>query len=523
MARFQHQERIPARQRRRAAPQGLRRFSQGIHPLVLLSRRRLLITAGATLAALGAGLLSACGSTTTAATGGTAASASTSAPAVAASALTTTTNTSPSTGSVTEASTAASKSASAPTASGNTATASSAKPSLIGKGKTSLLFLTGWAGSDGVTMTKMLTTYVTDHPDVTIDFQALAWNDMFAKLDTMLVAGTAPELIAVHRTEVPQYGSRGSLQTLDSWYAGQTLPKTDFSPTVLAGITWQGKMLGVPLDMLNYNTYVNTDPLRRAGLDATKMPSGVDFLAQASQLSHDQADPQKATFALDGFGRNGLLAMLYQYDADFLSPDGTNVTINAPAAQDALQAFNDMIYKSQVYPAPALKLNPGDLIKNGRLAYRTDGDWDLNFYTDNHLQPPTFAALPFPQLGPKPAIWINSHVMAMPVDTKGDKADAVKTLITWISDHGLDWAHAGHVPARLSQQQSPTLKEDWAWSVRVFAAAAQAHGRYEVATPRQSELRVFEDKLTADIQLNNRPVKAIIDDYASQIKGMLAQ
>lgn len=494
-----------------------------MNPLVLLSRRRLLVASSGALAALGTGLLSACGSTTAAATSNTASGATTSATAAAASSPTTAGASIRSASSIAPASTTASKGSAATITSANIASAASAKPSLIGKGKTSLLFLTGWAGSDGVTMTKMLTSYVTDHPDVTIDFQALAWNAMFAKLDTMLVAGTAPELIAVHRTEVPQYGSRGSLQTLDSWYAGQTLPKSDFSPTVLTGITWEGKMLAVPLDMLNYNTYVNTDPLHRAGLDATKMPAGVDFLTQAQHLSHDQADPQKATFALAGFGRNGLLAMLYQYGADFLSPDGKDVTINAPAALDALQAFNDMIYKSQVYPAPALKLNVGDLIKNGRLAYRTDGDWDLNFYTDNHLQPPTFAALPFPQLGPKPVVWINSHVLAVPVNTKGDKVDAAKTLITWISDHGLDWARAGHVPARLSQQQSATLKEDWAWSVRVFAEAAQAHGQYEVATPRQSELRVFEDKLTADIQLNNRPVKAILDDYAIQIKGMLAQ
>ena len=493
--------------------------SDNTHDPGRLTRRRLLQFAVTASATLGAGLLSSCAnavSGTTTIVSSTAAT-STSAPSsVAARAASTTV------GSASTSTGVASVSSAANSTTASATQAASAGPARYGHGSTSLLFLTGWVGLDGTTMQKMLANYVQDHTNVTIDFQAQDWNATFAKLDALLVADTPPDLIAVHRTEAPEYGSRGALQPVDDWFAKKLVPKDDFSEPVLAGVTWAGKTIAIPLDMLSYDLYVNTEPLRRAGLDTTKTAVGQEFIDQAQKLSHDQHDAAKAAFAIDGFARNGMLALMWQFGADFLSPDGKEVTLDAQPAQDALQLWNDLIYKYQVYPNPDLKLNTNQLIKDGRIAYRADGDWSYNFYADNGLQPPAFTALPFPQLGPKPVVWMNSHVLAIPVGIGGARYDAAQTLITWISDHGFDWAHAGHPPARLSQQQSPVLQEDWAWSVRAFAKASQQHGRYEVATPRQTELRPYEDKVTAEVQQNKRPIKAIVDDYTAQIKGMLA-
>jgi ABC-type glycerol-3-phosphate transport system substrate-binding protein len=162
-------------------------------------------------------------------------------------------------------------------------------------------------------MKQMLATYVKDHPTVTIEFQTLGWDDVFAKLDTLLVAGTPPELVVMHATEIPQYGSRAALQPVDDWFARKLLPKDDFSQAVLDKATWAGKILAVPLDIHDYNSYASANMIKTVGLDPSNPPVGQDFIDAAQKLSHNQKDPSRAAFATADFGDFGSKALLRQW------------------------------------------------------------------------------------------------------------------------------------------------------------------------------------------------------------------
>ena len=392
---------------------------------------------------------------------------------------------------------------------------------MFGRGSTRLLFLNGWTGNDGATMRQLLATYAEQEPQVTIDFQTSDWNPMFAKLDTLLVAGTPPELVAMHATEIPEYANRSALQPVDDWFAQKLLPKEDWSQAVLNKATWNGKIQAIPLDVHCVNTFVSADMLRQAGLDPAQLPIGSQFIDVCQKLSHDQADTAKGTFGIAGLDGQGGLALLWQYDGDVLSADGKKVTFNSQQALDAMQMLSDLIYKYRVHPDPSIHF--GDLHVPGRVGYYTTGSWDYPYYANKKLQPPQVIATQFPQIGPKPAVWMNSHELAIPVGIRGEKFAEAQKLIVWVSNHGLDWSHGGHPPARTSQQNSPVLQEDWAWSVRVFAQAAQKYGRYMVSPPRFTQVRALQFSAIDEVAKNKRPVKTILDDYAGRIQAALTQ
>jgi multiple sugar transport system substrate-binding protein len=69
---------------------------------------------------------------------------------------------------------------------------------------------------------------------------------------------------------------------------------------------------------------------------------------------------------------------------------------------------------------------------------------------------------PVPQIGSKKSVWANSHnftIVQQPKGSDANKVSASKVFINWLSEHSLDWAAGGQVPARNSVREDPKFKE----------------------------------------------------------------
>lgn len=503
----------------------------------LCSRRSFLSITTAALSVAGVGVLAACGAGSTATTGSASASApTTSAAGTAAStqAAGTTTSASTVTGAL---SSTASKASAAATTSGSTTSSAavagaavagaavptpSPAPPVFGKGKTQILFLNGLGGADGETMKGMLANYVQENPNVAINFQTLGWTEVFSKLDSTLVAGTPPEMVVMHATEIPQYGSRKALQPVDDWFAKGLLPKDDWNPTVMAKATWEGKVQGVPLDIHDCNAYVSTNVVKQLGLDPNKLPTGHDFIDAMQKFARNQKDPATATFGLNLWNLPAL-ATIWQFGGDILSEDGKQVVFNAQPVQDALQLWSDLIYKYQIAPDPHVKYTLPEAKDLDRVAVQLGASWDYNVFKHAGVGPPEVTATLLPQLGSKPVTWMNSHELTIPVGISGAKFDEAKKLIIWISNHNVDWAQSGQPPARTSAQNNPLLQQPWAWEVQAFGQATAKYGRYEISPPGYTQIGPIWNNAINDVVNNKGTVKEILDKYANQIKGIMAQ
>jgi multiple sugar transport system substrate-binding protein len=62
-------------------------------------------------------------------------------------------------------------------------------------------------------------------------------------------------------------------------------------------------------------------------------------------------------------------------------------------------------------------------------------------------------------IGEKNAVWANSHNFYITKQATGDKLNAAKAFIDWMSKHSADWAGAGMVPARKSVRESAKVTD----------------------------------------------------------------
>jgi ABC-type glycerol-3-phosphate transport system substrate-binding protein len=337
----------------------------------------------------------------------------------------------------------------------------------LGTGGLHISFWNGLTGSDGTTLNAMLAEFVKDHPEISVTTEIIPWNTLYTKLQTAFVAEQAPDMFLLHASEIPQFASYGVLKDLSSWYSanGGWFPSDDVSEVTLNGMSYQGVPYGIPLDNHGRGLFINVGLFEKAGVDPNMAPptTYAGWVELFQKLTLDKngknaADPEfdaenvvQWGYTVGEWARVNFLANLAQHGGTLLSEDGKTVTVNSPAAVQALQETIDLVYKYHVSP-PEAGFDTWQGFSAGAVAILPSGSWFRNFAAEQ--TDITWKTWPNVQFGEKPATWFGAHTFMVPVGLEGEKLQAVQTLIQWVSDHQVDWAASGQVPARISAQKA---------------------------------------------------------------------
>jgi multiple sugar transport system substrate-binding protein len=141
--------------------------------------------------------------------------------------------------------------------------------------------------------------------------------------------------------------------------------------------------------------------------------------------------------------------VLYQFGGSLFDPETNTATINNEAGVQALQTIMDWIYTYHI-AAPESNVAGWDAFVDGRIGMIANGTWFRNFLVENNPDV-NWQVWPAIQWGPEVATTMDAHVLFMPSTLEGERLEATQRFVTWISDHGVDWAASGMVPARQSQ------------------------------------------------------------------------
>jgi len=336
----------------------------------------------------------------------------------------------------------------------------------IGAGETHISFWNGLTGSDGVTLNEMLADFAAENPDISVTVEMIAWATLYQKLQTAFVAGEEPDVFLLHASEIPMFGYYGVLRDLGDQYVsgGGWLPDDDLSETTLQGMKYDGVIYGIPLDNHGRGLWINTDMFEAAGLstDYADAPTTYEGWVELFQkltldangnnaLSPD-FDPENVVqwgYAVSEWPEVNFIAGVAQEGGSWLSADGKTAQVNTPEAITALQKQYDLVYKYHV-SAPQAGFDSWQAFGAGTLAVLPTGTWFRNqslLFTDINS-----TAWPNWQFGPNKATWFGAHTFMVPASAEGEKLDAALRLIQWVSEHQVDWAASGQVPARLSAQ-----------------------------------------------------------------------
>jgi multiple sugar transport system substrate-binding protein len=126
---------------------------------------------------------------------------------------------------------------------------------------------------DAAARSSLVAAFNRQHPDIPVRVQAIQgadWSNFFAKVLTLVAAGTPPDVCYV-ATEGAQLFADRLAEPLDQFVRRDAAQMTDYFGDVHASLIeafmYQGSLFQLPLDFNAANIYYNAKALRRAGLE----------------------------------------------------------------------------------------------------------------------------------------------------------------------------------------------------------------------------------------------------------------
>jgi multiple sugar transport system substrate-binding protein len=460
-----------------------------------------MVIAAAQAALLGAtGILAACGSAAPAALPGATASHTASESATASAATTATAQTATGTQST------AAVHASAASTTATSASAAAAQPAHAG----TTLQVSSWLVQQPslAAYKQLFADYAKVQPSVTLSQQVIS-TDYASKLTALLAGGTPPDLAETNWEESQALAGKGALQSLDSRLSLDKIAFGDYIQTALEMGRWPqqtGKYWAWYTMFATSPLYYNTALFQAAG----EAPPDETWTWQhlvdvAKRLTKPNANPQAAQYGFDltYFTRT----MLYSFGWDFTSPDFSQCLLGSQQSLDAVQFWQDLIYKAQVSPPPgngfAKGVTDGPFATN-RLGMQIQGSYFIERYRlDQGLE----WDVAIPPSGPAGRFAVIKGAPGHSLPTQSPHADQAWAFLSWwIKNQTPDQVVLpGNMPSKRSALTSYTAQQTQHNPVPAHIALVE-----QIATKYGKPIQVLPDDTEA------------IDPYAKQLALILA-
>jgi multiple sugar transport system substrate-binding protein len=227
------------------------------------------------------------------------------------------------------------------------------------------------------------------------------------KVQSLLVAGTPPDVFWAGASDMIEFADRGTLLPLKPLLQRDKVDTSDFYPVSLTQYQWKGEQYGMPRDWAARIMFYNVDAFKQAGV-ARPATTWKDlswtwntFLEAARKLTRRDGD-QIAQYGADVQGGFRIwTAWVYNNGGQIIDASRATCRLTDRGSVDALQFLQDAIHKHRVaVPRDVLqKEGARNLFINGRVAMQegTYGymvpykniqlfAWDIAYMPINHGQ-----------------------------------------------------------------------------------------------------------------------------------------
>jgi multiple sugar transport system substrate-binding protein len=237
--------------------------------------------------------------------------------------------------------------------------------------------------------------YTKAHPNVTVTVKNLPVAQSNQELSTMIAGGDAPDIVEVGAVNSigESLFAKGQLANISSYIkaAGLNLQNT-FNPGLISGYAYKGQQYAIP-DRGGYVVfYYNKTMFQKAGLPLpTDGMTWGQFVNDAKKLTIVKGGKtvQWGT-AIDNW-EQAVDSVTHSFGAAAFNSTLTKSTMDTPAYEDALQQYNDLVWKYHVSPSPQDYANYGSnvnrdaLFAEGKTAMIWAGLWDIPTDVQDHI------------------------------------------------------------------------------------------------------------------------------------------
>jgi multiple sugar transport system substrate-binding protein len=381
----------------------------------------------------------------------------------------------------------------------------------------SLAFWNGFTGGDGPFMRKLVDQFNGEHQNIKVSMNTLQWADFYPKVPTAVQSGNGPDIAIMHIDQLATNAARRVIIPVDEVAAVLEYKEADFVPAVWQAGVYKEQRYGIPLDIHPLLFYYNQAGLQKAGLsEAPKDKAGFE-----AALKEMKAKGVQDPFWVTSTWPAHLMwwSLIHQFGGTPYNEDGSQAQFNSEAG---VQALTWQVSNIQQGYSPKNVANDAQAIafRQGKNALTWDGIWMMNEWAK--VKSLDWGAAPLPQIGSQPAVWASSHNFVVTSQAQKDpnKLQAAKAFIAYISDHSIDWAKSGQIPARASVRESPEFK---ALEVQSIAAQELDYVKFPPAVAGIGDVTTPTFELAVnEAVLGKKPPKAALDEATSKANQLLA-
>ncbi len=281
---------------------------------------------------------------------------------------------------------------SAPTAAAPTAAPAAAPPAAPAAAASTITYWTAYntVSPEFKTLTEVvIPAFQKEHPNITVNAQAIAYDELRKKLLAAIAGGETPDLLRADIIWVPEFAEQGALVPLDTLMTDFGAYKDRVYAGPLATNFYEGHYYGLPLDTNTRVIFYNNDVLKAAGI-AEPPKTIAEFQADCTKIKAlNKADT--FCYAEGGTGAWNVLPWIWSNGGNITDPTFTKATgfLNSKGTVAAVTMLHDMLKNGTLSPSIlGGGLQTSEAIGKGQVGMIVDGPW----------MPPIFKEQ-FPTLG----------------------------------------------------------------------------------------------------------------------------
>ena len=382
-----------------------------------------------------------------------------------------------------------------------------------------LNFWNGFTGGDGPVMKQLVSTFNSEHKNIKVKMTVYEWATYYQKVPAAVASGKGPDVGIMHVDQLATNAARGVVLPLDDVAKTLKLDVSDFAEAVWNAGEFKGHRYGIPLDMHPLGFYYNKKLMAQAKLDPDSPPQTADDYMAALEALKKAGIKGMWSTPFQFTGSMIFQSLLWQFGGDLFNSDVTEATWAEKPGVTALTWMVDLIHKGYS-PKNVGQDADATAFQNDRNAFNWNGIWLIN--TLNEVKGLEWGVAPLPQIGTAKAAWAGSHNFVLPKQRRADtnKLSAAKVFINWVSQHSLDWAKGGQVPARKTVRESAqftALKEQ----AEIGKQVEYLH--YPPALPGIADaITPMNTAISEAVLLKKKPERAL-EDAARKAAQILAE
>jgi len=233
-----------------------------------------------------------------------------------------------------------------------------------------------WSGTEPeVVAWKHVAELVTQkYPDITVEFQTTSFPDYWTKLPALAAAHKLPDIVSLQSLRSP--GFADLMVSLDERIKADKFDIDAFDPSIVRGLSRNGRQFALPYDFGPWVIYYNRDMFEKASLPLPQPGwTEADIMRDAKALTKD------GTFGFAVSEPDAFMVFARSKGAHYLDAKG-QLDLNNAGMQNAFAQYVALVSKDKIAPLLPASGVQSSSVANGRFtsgnaAMYVDGPWQV--------------------------------------------------------------------------------------------------------------------------------------------------